>query len=125
MTTSTAEANLEVEATNVIVTPHYLTVDLADGRIISLPLSWFPRLMHGTPAERANVEILDDALFWPDLNEGLSIKGLLFGRRSGESPASLQRWLDRRARGEKEVIQTIPLSPEDAEELTKMGVPLE
>jgi hypothetical protein len=125
MTSSISEVDFEVTATNVIVTPHHLTVDLEDGRIISLPLTWFPRLMHATPAERANVENQEDALYWPDLNEGLSIKSIILGRRSGESAKSLERWLERRARGEKEVIPTLPLPPDIADRLTKMGVPLE
>ena len=72
-----------------------LVVDLVDGRTISVPLVWYPRLWHGNAAERAHFEIIGDGAYihWPDLEEDLSVAGILAGRRSGESPASLQTWL--------------------------------
>ena len=75
-----------------------LTVELSDGRTISVPLSWFPRLTHGTDAERSNWRLIGggDGIHWPDLDEDLSVEGLLAGRRSGESQESLRRWLKRR-----------------------------
>jgi len=94
---------------DVRCTDDTLTVDLMDGRTISVPLAWYPRLRHGTSAERANVEIGPYGLHWPDLDEDVSIRGLLLGRKSGESPASLKRWLDHRARGEREPVTTLPL----------------
>jgi hypothetical protein len=62
-------------------------------------LVWYPRLWYGTPEEREHVEIIGDGtlLHWPDLDEDLSIAGLLAGRRSGESQRSLKRWLEERA----------------------------
>jgi len=76
-----------------------LTVDLVDGRTLIVPLAWFPRLWHGTAAERSTFEIFGDGAFinWPDLDEDLSVAGLLTGARSGESPDSLRRWLNSRA----------------------------
>jgi hypothetical protein len=73
-----------------------LTVDLTDGRTLIVPLIWFPRLWHGTPKERNQLEIFGDGAFlhWPDLDEDLSVAGLLSGLRSGESPGSLKKWLD-------------------------------
>jgi hypothetical protein len=73
-----------------------LTVSLTDGRTIIVPLSWFPRLAHGTPAERANGRLIGAAsgIHWPGLDEDISVTSLLTGRRSGETQASLRRWLE-------------------------------
>ncbi len=78
-----------------------LIVVFADGRTLSTPLSWYPRLAYATPGERQNMILLGDgyALEWPDLDEHIGIEGLLAGRRSGESKASLERWLASRPRG--------------------------
>ena len=72
-----------------------LTVDLADGRSISVPLAWYPRLLNGSTEERQNWRLLADgyAIEWPDLDEHIGIEGFLAGRRSGESQKSFQRWL--------------------------------
>ena len=99
-----------------------LSVDLVDGRTISVPLQWFPRLFHGTPAERENFELSYVSIHWPDLNEDIGVEGLLKGERSGESMKSIERWLAYRARGEKEPILTLPLPPEIEAELKKMGI---
>ena len=122
MTTLANDPKHDVEATNVVVTAHHLTVDLSDGRTISVPLSWYPRLMHGTPAERSNVEISPVGLHWPELDEDLSIDGIIAGRRSAESAKSLQRWLEFRERGEKVPVRTAPLPDELANELAGMGI---
>lgn len=91
---------LEVEpaAVSVEVDETMLRVGLADGRMIAVPLAWYPRLLHGTPEERARYELSGDGygLHWPALDEDLHIEGLLAGRRSGESAASFQRWLGAR-----------------------------
>jgi hypothetical protein len=97
------------EPVSVRVTADTLSVELADGRTISAPLQWFPRLYHGTPRERANYELSYAGIHWPDLNEDIPVEGLLNGERSGESPRSIQRWLDCRARGEKEPVLALPL----------------
>lgn len=75
-----------------------LTVELSDGRTISVPISWYPRLAHATADERNNWELVGGGvgIHWPDLDEDISVQGLLAGRRSGESQASLQRWLETR-----------------------------
>lgn len=85
----------EPVAINVIVDADKLTVDLADGRSLIVPLTWYPRLLHGTVEERANWRLLGDgyAIAWPDLDEHIGVEGLLAGRRSGESQMSLGRWL--------------------------------
>jgi hypothetical protein len=88
----------EARAQNVEIDNDRLIVDLIEGRTISAPLAWYPRLWHGKPEERNRFEIIGDGAYihWPDLDEDLSVAGILAGRRSGESLASLQRWLDAR-----------------------------
>ena len=80
---------------HVRVTDSTLTVYLQDGRIMSFPLSWFPRLLHGTPAERNDYEVLgdEDVIHWPALDEDIDLERLLQGGRSAESERSIQRWL--------------------------------
>jgi hypothetical protein len=75
-----------------------LSVELRDGRIISVPLDWYPRLVNGTSEELANWQLLGGGIgiHWPDLDEDISVAALLAGRRSGETEASLQRWLSKR-----------------------------
>ena len=93
MTTLTLE--IEPIAIEVTVTDEKLIVELADGRSIATPLEWYPRLLHGSPQERQNWQLLGDgyAIEWPDLDEHIGIEGLLAGRRSSESKQSLDRWL--------------------------------
>ena len=88
----------EAHAQNVEVSEDSITIDLVDGRTIIAPLSWYPRLWYGTPVERNNLEIIGDGaiIHWPDLDEDLSVSGILAGRRSGESQKSLKRWLSAR-----------------------------
>jgi len=83
---------------NVTVTDDTLTVDLEDGRTVSVPIGWYPRLAHGTPAERAHFEISGAGygIHWPDLDEDIGVDGLLLGKKSTESPASFKRWLEQR-----------------------------
>ena len=98
---STLILEQEPLASSLDVTLDALIVKLSDGRTLSIPLEWYPRLFHATEAERRNWQLLGDgyAIEWPDLDEHIGIEGLLAGRRSGESPASLQRWLT--SRGDK------------------------
>lgn len=56
-----------------------LWVDLADGRVIAVPLAWFPRLMNATPEQRAQVELSSRGLHWESLDEDIAIDGLLAG----------------------------------------------
>ena len=87
-------------AVNVVVADGKLVVDLSDGRSLSVPLTWYPRLLHGTDKERRNWQLLGDgyAIEWSDLDEHIGVEGLVAGRRSGESTASFQRWLAARAK---------------------------
>jgi hypothetical protein len=95
MTTLTAEA----KAQQVVVTDDTLTVDLTDGRTIAVPLVWYPRLLHGTQAERGNWRFIGDkeGIHWPDLDEDISVENLLSGKPSGESQSSFKRWLESRS----------------------------
>ena len=88
----------EARAQSVRLTSHALAVDLVDGRTIIVPLIWFPRLWHATAQERKRFEIFGDGTYihWPDLDEDMTVSGLLAGRRSGESPQSLATWLTSR-----------------------------
>ena len=98
---STLILEQEPLAASLELTADALIVELSDGRTLSVPLAWYPRLFHATAAERRNWQLLGDgyAIEWPDLDEHIGIEGLLAGRRSGENAASLQRWLA--ARGDK------------------------
>ena len=91
----------EARAQRVAVTDDALIVDLVDGRTISVPVSWYPRLAHGSSAERSHWRFIGDGegIHWPDLDEDISIEGLLAGRRSGESQRSLRKWLENRQAG--------------------------
>lgn len=86
----------QAEIMDARVTDDTLTVDLTDGRTISAPIVWFPRLAYGTSEERNRFVILRDSIHWPDLDEDIGLPTLLLGRGIGESPQSLQRWLDQR-----------------------------
>jgi hypothetical protein len=92
-------ANIEFStAINVYVTSDTLTVDLRDGRSISVPLEWYPRLVHGTSEECSNWRLIGrgEGIHWEDLDEDISIEGLLSGTPSGESQVSLKKWLNLR-----------------------------
>ena len=80
---------------SVTVTDDTLSVDLEDGRSVSVPIGWYPRLAKGTESERANFEISGAGygVHWPDLDEDIGVEGLLLGKRSSESPGSYERWL--------------------------------
>ena len=96
MTTSVLETKPRAQA--VKVTEEELVVELEDGRTISVPLAWFPRLLHATPSERANWEIIGrgEGIRWPDLDEDIEVAHLLAGIPSQESRESLKRWLSER-----------------------------
>ena len=83
---------------SVSVTDDTLSVDLEDGRTIAVPMGWYPRLAHGTPAERSHFQISGAGygIHWPDLDEDIGVEGLLLGKRSNESRESFERWLRRR-----------------------------
>jgi hypothetical protein len=88
----------EAIAQSISLSEDALVVDLADGRTITVPLPWFPRLAHGTRVERGNWRLIGngEGIHWPDLDEDISVASLLAGRRSGETRELLRRWLKAR-----------------------------
>lgn len=88
-----------VTAISVQATDDTLSVELSDGRKISTPLAWYPRLLQGSPEERSHWRPIagGHGIHWPDLDEDISVENLLAGQPSGESPASFKRWLQERA----------------------------
>lgn len=101
MTSSTVDTQ-HVRVTTLLVTADLLTVDLSDGRTISAPLSWYPRLCHGTSEEREDWRLIGGGrgIHWPRLDEDISVENLVLGKPSAESQASLKRWLDDRNSGQ-------------------------
>jgi hypothetical protein len=93
MTTSIT-TDTPAAAIHVRVTERALVVELRDGRVVSVPLAWYPRLAEGSRAERRRWELIGPGMgiHWPALDEDISIEGLLRGLPSGESAASLNRW---------------------------------
>jgi hypothetical protein len=84
---SSSAPEIDPRAKEVTCSNDELTVVLADGRVVSVPLAWFPRLLHATPTQRANVELLGDGhgVHWPEIDEDVSVEGLLRGAKSSSS----------------------------------------
>jgi hypothetical protein len=95
---STLVTERDVFAVSVQFSDDSLIVHLDDGRTLSTPLAWYPRLLQGTRKEREAFELIGagEGIHWPQLDEDISVEGLLAGRRSAESDASLSRWLEKR-----------------------------
>ncbi len=85
-------------AEGITVTEDTLSIDLSDGRTISVPLTWFPRLLYARPEERNNWRLIGKGhgIHWEDIDEDISVEGLLAGKPSGESQDSFKKWLDAR-----------------------------
>jgi len=85
---------------HVAITEDTLSVDLEDGRTVSIPIDWYPRLVHGTPAECANFQISGAGygIYWPDLDEDIGVEGFLLGKKSLENPSSFEQWLQNRGK---------------------------
>ena len=85
-------------AESVTITEDTLSVDLSDGRTISVPVAWYPRLLHATPDERKNWKLIGKGhgIHWKDIDEDISVEGLLAGKPSGESQKSFKKWLETR-----------------------------
>ena len=88
-------------AVDVHLTDDTLTVDLSDGRTISVPLVWYPRLDHASSEERLNWRFIGkgQGIHWEDLDEDISIESLIAGKPSAESKTSLKKWLQGRTGG--------------------------
>jgi len=98
MSSSTVESQTPFAA-GVEVTDDHVSVDLTDGRTITVPTAWYPRLAHGTAEERTDWRLIGDGrgIHWPRLDEDISVANLLAGQPSSESQSSLKRWLDSRS----------------------------
>jgi len=97
---TTSRVEIEVpDALSVEVTSDSLKAELSDGRTLWVPLAWYPRLAHGRPEERNNWRLIGtgQGIHWDELDENVSVEGLLAGRHSTESHASFKRWLEGRA----------------------------
>ena len=88
-------------AQDVVVTDDTLTVDLSDGRTISVPLGWYPRLLQGSVEERKNWRLVGQGqgIHWPALDEDIAVEDLILGKPSGESQQSLKQWQQGRTTG--------------------------
>ena len=96
---STSAVDLaEATVLRVTVSGETLTVELSDGRSLSVPTAWYPRLLHGSQQERDTWRLIGggEGIHWPMLDEDVSVAGLLAGHPSGESPSSFRRWLEER-----------------------------
>jgi hypothetical protein len=95
---STLVTERDVFAESVRFSEDSMTVSLDDGRALSVPLAWYPRLLHGTKKELEKFELIGDGegIHWPDLDEDISVEGLLAGKRSAENDTSLSQWLQKR-----------------------------
>ncbi|MEM1279790.1 MAG: DUF2442 domain-containing protein [Cyanobacteria bacterium P01_H01_bin.152] len=99
MTSSTVEVLNLPQISDVTVSEEFLTVTLSDGRVISVSVVWYPRLMQGTMAERNHWRLIaagQGGIHWPELDEDISLKNILLGQPSNESQTSLQKWLESR-----------------------------
>lgn len=93
MTSSPTERSSPL-AERVEVSNTALTVQLTDGRVISVPLDWFPRLASANIEERNHWRLIGrgEGINWPDLDEDISVEGLLSGIRSQEGVQSFNSW---------------------------------
>jgi len=93
-----SETKKQTSISYVAVDDTTLTVSLADGRRLSLPLDWYPRLENGSPSERNNWRLIGkgEGVHWPDLDEDLSLEGFIAGRKSAESKQSIRKWIEAR-----------------------------
>ena len=101
MPSSTVDTQ-HIRVTTLVVTDDRLTVELSDGRTISAPLSWYPRLSHGSPEERADWRLIGEGrgIHWRQVDEDISVENLILGKPSAESQSSLKQWLDARTGGQ-------------------------
>jgi hypothetical protein len=97
MNTLTIEIRV-AQIVDVHITEETLTVDLSDGRTVSVPLAWYPRLLHSTPTERNHWGLIGrgEGIHFSDLDEDISVENIVAGMPSSESQRSFQRWLEER-----------------------------
>ena len=119
MIVSTIEVRVP-EAMEITVTEDTLSAELSDGRSISVPLAWYPRLVHATPEERSNWQLIGEGqgIHWPDLDEDISVEGMLAGRESGESQASFKRWIEAKQAGRSVAYYDLMAAGEAEEQIS-------
>ncbi len=90
MSSSAQAEGADIRVRDVAVSEDELTVALMDGRTIAVPLAWYPRLVKGTPEQRARWEVAGGGygIHWPELDEDLSTEGLLAGARAPRGSAA-------------------------------------
>ena len=96
---SSSTADQTVTAANVRVELDAVTIELSDRRVLSVPIAWYPRSLHGSPQERKNWRLIAGGrgIHWPEIDEDISVDNLLLGKQSGESQTSFKKWLDSRS----------------------------
>jgi len=84
---------------DVRITEDTLSIELSDGRAISAPLAWFPRLLHATKEERVHWRLIGrgQGIHWEKIDEDISVENLIAGKPSGESQVSFKKWLTKRS----------------------------
>lgn len=97
MRTSTVKLEIST-AKNITITEDALIVDLRNGRTIPVPLAWYPRLLHASQKDCNNWRLIEkgQCIHCGDIDEDISVAGLLAGKPSGESQASFKKWLEGR-----------------------------
>ena len=90
---------VNVFAIDLVINDDTLTVNLSDGRTLSVPLIWYPRLFSSTIEERNNWRLIGkgEGIHWSDLDEDISVENLILGKASGESQNSLRKWKEKRS----------------------------
>ncbi len=101
--TSLVSEETQSKAEDILISADEMTLVLSDGKTKSVPLSFYPRLIHASQAERDNWQIIGqgEGIRWPDLDEDISVEGIVAGKRSGESRKSFQRWLEAKKAGRR------------------------
>jgi len=104
---STLASQTKAAARRVRVTDEALTVELVDGRVVSVPTTWYPRLADASSRERRSWVLIGAGIgiHWTELDEDISVEGLLRGEHSGESLSSLRAWRATRKRPPNKALQ--------------------
>jgi Protein of unknown function (DUF2442) len=102
---SIATIDIQPRVSDVKITEHQLSVRIQDGRTVSVPLTWYPRLLHASRKERNDWRVFEDTagrdiVFWEQVDELIPVVALLTGARSRESKRSFERWLQQRKHAE-------------------------
>lgn len=100
---SIATIDIQPRVAEVIISDNKLSVNMADGRTVLVPLEWYPRLLHADEGERADWRVFEDSdgrdiIFWEQLDELIPAIALLAGVPSRESSKSVEKWLLSRAK---------------------------